>query len=99
MKQVETRRYWGVLVVEDVFGFTGKGCVVVGNTSAGQFVLGQKVEVRRNNQEIATTVIDGLETFNQTLTTASKGQNIGMLLRDIKKGDIQVNDVVYGLIK
>lgn len=81
------------LTVEDVFTLTGRGTVVVGKVTDGSFTVGDSVTVD-NGGEPFTAVIKGIEAFRKTLSTASEGDNAGLLLSGIDKDQLKRGDLI-----
>ena len=77
-----------LLAVEDVFSISGRGTVSTGRVERGVIKLNDKVEIV-GIKETRQTVATGLEMFNKTLTEARAGENVGVLLRGIGKGEIE----------
>jgi elongation factor Tu len=80
--------------VEDVFTITGRGTVVTGRVESGRLTRGQRVEVVRDGAEVTTTEVTGIEKFRAALETATAGENVGLLLRDVERHQVQRGDVV-----
>nr|YP_010171028.1 translation elongation factor Tu [Chondria tumulosa]QSD57169.1 translation elongation factor Tu [Chondria tumulosa] len=77
-----------LMAVEDVFSITGRGTVATGRIERGIIKVGDTIEIV-GLQETRTTTITGIEMFQKTLDEGIAGDNIGILLRGIQKGDIQ----------
>nr|WMP12329.1 Elongation factor Tu [Laurencia verruciformis] len=77
-----------LMAVEDVFSITGRGTVATGRIERGIIKVGDTIEIV-GLQETKTTTITGLEMFQKTLDEGMAGDNIGILLRGVQKGDIQ----------
>nr|YP_010951600.1 Elongation factor Tu [Laurencia catarinensis]WMP12539.1 Elongation factor Tu [Laurencia catarinensis] len=77
-----------LMAVEDVFSITGRGTVATGRIERGIIKVGDTIEIV-GLQDTRTTTITGLEMFQKTLDEGMAGDNIGILLRGIQKGDIQ----------
>lgn len=77
-----------LLSIEDIFSITGRGTVVTGKIERGIVKLGDVVSILGFNSTKITTVI-GLEMFQKTLNFAEAGDNVGILLRGIQKGDVK----------
>jgi translation elongation factor EF-Tu-like GTPase len=84
------------LTVEDVFSITGRGTVVTGRVESGRLDVGQRVELVRDGVPVAATEVTGIEQFRATLTTASAGENVGLLLRGWGKDAVHRGDVLQG---
>ena len=78
----------GVLVVDDVFTITGRGTVVTGTVAAGSFQLGDSVQIVHDGHGTLTTTIQGIEAFRQLLSSANKGDQVGILLQGVDRQDI-----------
>jgi elongation factor Tu len=77
-----------LMPVEDVFSIEGRGTVATGRVERGQVKIGEPVEVVgiRDTQK---TTVTGVEMFNKTLGHGMAGDNVGVLLRGIKKDEIE----------
>lgn len=77
-----------LLAVENVVSITGRGTVVTGRVERGALKVGETIEIvgLRNTKD---TTVTGLEMFQKTLEESVAGDNIGVLLRGVQKGDIQ----------
>lgn len=82
-----------LMSVEDVFSIEGRGTVATGRIEQGVLKVGDKVEILglRDTQETTCT---GVEMFQKTLDQGQAGDNVGILLRGLKKEDIQRGQVV-----
>lgn len=77
-----------LMPVEDVFSISGRGTVATGRVERGIVRTNDKLQlvgIRDTRETVAT----GLEMFNKTLDEARAGENVGILLRGIEKGDIE----------
>ena len=77
-----------LMPVEDVFSIEGRGTVVTGRIERGQVKINEEVEIV-GLQETRKTVVTGIEMFNKSLDSGMAGDNAGLLLRGIKKDDIE----------
>lgn len=82
------------LRVEDVFSITGRGTVVTGRVLAGTVRVNDTVGVQRGGAEVLRTVVTGVEMFRRTTKQAVAGDNVGLLLKDLDKSDVQQGDVL-----
>ena len=82
------------LMVEDVFMIPGRGCVVTGKISDGSFSVGDQVEILHEDTSIDITEIEGIEMLRKVYNTANKGDNVGIMLKDITKDDVVKGDVI-----
>ncbi|MGB9848080.1 MAG: elongation factor Tu [Minisyncoccia bacterium] len=82
-----------LMPIEDVFSIEGRGTVVTGRVERGVLKLNEEVEIvgLRPTQK---TVVTGIEMFNKTLDEAQAGDNVGILLRGLKKEDVERGQVV-----
>ena len=82
-----------LMPVEDVFTITGRGTVVTGRIERGAVNVGETVEIVgiRNTQ---TTTCTGVEMFRKLLDRGEAGDNVGALLRGIKKEDVERGQVL-----
>ena len=77
-----------LMAVEDVFSITGRGTVATGRVERGTIKVGESVEIV-GLRTTRTTTVTGLEMFQKTLEESVAGDNVGILLRGIQKGDIE----------
>ncbi|MDQ3569963.1 MAG: elongation factor Tu [Actinomycetota bacterium] len=82
-----------LMSIEDVFTITGRGTVVTGRIEAGVVKIGDEIEIvgLRPTQK---TVCTGIEMFNKSLDQGQAGDNAGVLLRGIKKEDVERGQVL-----
>jgi elongation factor Tu len=83
-----------LMPVEDVFSIEGRGTVVTGRAERGKVKVGENVEIVGLKEEVTKTVCTGVEMFNKTLDEGLAGDNIGVLLRGIKRDDVERGQVV-----
>jgi elongation factor Tu len=79
--------------VEDVFSIEGRGTVATGRIDRGVVKTGEEVEIVGLRDTAKTTVVS-VEMFNKILDEGRAGDNVGILLRGIKKDDIQRGQVL-----
>ena len=77
-----------IMPVEDVFTITGRGTVATGRVEAGVIHLNDEVEIVGIKPEKQKTTVTGIEMFRKLLDEGQAGDNIGALLRGIKREDI-----------
>ncbi|RGH00837.1 elongation factor Tu [Clostridium sp. AF15-6B] len=77
-----------IMPVEDVFTITGRGTVATGRVEAGVIHLNDEVEIVGIRPEKQKTTVTGIEMFRKLLDEGQAGDNIGALLRGIKREDI-----------
>ncbi|MBI2622992.1 MAG: elongation factor Tu [Candidatus Liptonbacteria bacterium] len=82
-----------LMPIEDIFSIEGRGTVVTGRAERGKVKVNEEVEVigLRPTQK---TVVTGIEMFNKLLDEALAGDNVGVLLRGLKKEDVERGQVV-----
>jgi len=82
-----------LMSVEDVFSISGRGTVVTGRVEQGKVKVGEEVEAVgiKDTQKI---VVTGVEMFNKSLDQAQAGDNAGILLRGVKREDVQRGQVL-----
>ena len=82
-----------LMPVEDIFSIEGRGTVVTGRVERGVAKINDEIEIvgLRPNQK---TVITGIEMFNKSLDEAMAGDNAGILLRGLKKEDVERGQVL-----
>ncbi len=78
-----------LMPVEDVFSIEGRGTVVTGRIERGQVKINEEVEIIGLKPESSKTVVTGIEMFNKQLESGMAGDNAGLLLRGVKKEDIE----------
>ena len=83
-----------LMPVEDVFTITGRGTVATGRVERGVLHLNDEVEIVGIKEETKKTVVTGIEMFRKMLDEAQAGDNIGALLRGIKREEIQRGQVL-----
>jgi elongation factor Tu len=79
--------------VEDVFNIEGRGTVATGRVERGVLKKMEEVEIVGLKDTVKTTVTD-IEMFKKLLDTAEAGENVGVLLRGIKKEDVERGQVL-----
>ncbi len=82
-----------LMPIEGVFSISGRGTVATGRIEQGQVKVGEEVEVVGFGETIKT-VVTGVEMFRKLLNEGRAGDNVGLLLRGIKKEDIERGMVV-----
>jgi elongation factor Tu len=83
------------MTVEDVFTIRDRGTVITGRIESGMLKAGDEISIQRQGSA-KRTVVTGIEMFRVQLQQAKAGDNVGLLLRDIGKQDIQRGDVLVG---
>ncbi|MCK9578646.1 elongation factor Tu [bacterium] len=82
-----------LMAIEDVFSIEGRGTVATGRIERGIINANEEVEVVGIRPNQKTTVVS-VEMFNKSLTSGQAGDNVGMLLRGLKKEDIERGQVL-----
>ena len=82
-----------IMPVEDVFTISGRGTVVTGRVERGILHVGDQVEIV-GLKETQTTVATGVEMFRKLLDEGQAGDNIGVLLRGIKRDEVERGQVL-----
>jgi elongation factor Tu len=82
-----------LMPIEDVFSISGRGTVVTGRVERGQVRVGDEVEIV-GFAPTQKTVCTGVEMFRKTLDYGQAGDNVGLLLRGIKKDEVERGQVV-----
>jgi elongation factor Tu len=77
-----------LLPIEDVFSISGRGTVVTGRIESGVIHLGDEVEVVGIKTNSIKSTCIGIEMFKKTMERAEAGDNVGILLRGIKREDV-----------
>jgi elongation factor Tu len=83
-----------LMPVEDVFTITGRGTVATGRVEQGQIKTGEEVEIVGIHKETGKTVVTGVEMFRKLLDSGQAGDNIGALLRGVKREEIERGQVL-----
>ncbi|HEX6811098.1 MAG TPA: elongation factor Tu [Planctomycetota bacterium] len=77
-----------LMPVEDVFSIEGRGTVATGRVERGKVKVGEAVEIV-GIRETRPTTVTGVEMFQKTLDHGQAGDNVGLLLRGLKKEDVE----------
>ena len=83
-----------LMAIEDVFTITGRGTVVTGRVERGVVKVGEEVEIVGLAAASRKTVATGVEMFRKMLDEGMAGDNIGVLLRGVKREDVERGQVV-----
>jgi len=83
-----------LMPIEDVFTITGRGTVVTGRVERGIVKVSETVEIVGIKPETTTTTVTGVEMFRKLLDQGQAGDNVGLLLRGIKREDVERGQVV-----
>ena len=82
-----------LMAVEDVMTISGRGTVATGRVERGQLKLNSPVEIV-GIRETQTSVATGIEMFRKTMDYCEAGDNVGILLRGIKRDQIERGQVI-----
>ncbi len=83
-----------LMAIEDVFSIEGRGTVATGRIERGVVKTGEEVEIVGIKKESRKVVCTGVEMFNKTLDHGMAGDNVGCLLRGIKRDEIERGQVL-----
>ncbi|GHE96676.1 elongation factor Tu [Amycolatopsis deserti] len=83
-----------LMPIEDVFTITGRGTVVTGRVERGQINVNEEVEIVGIKEKSQKTTVTGVEMFRKLLDSGQAGDNVGLLLRGIKREDVERGQVV-----
>ena len=82
-----------LMSVEDVFTISGRGTVATGQIERGIVKVGEEIEVT-GIRETQTTTVTGVEMFRKSLDQGQAGDNVGILLRGLKREEIERGQVI-----
>jgi elongation factor Tu len=82
-----------LMPIEDVFSISGRGTVVTGRVERGIIKVGEEVEIV-GIKETEKTVCTGVEMFRKLLDEGRAGDNVGVLLRGIKRDEVERGQVL-----
>ena len=82
-----------LLPIEDVFSIEGRGTVVTGRIERGSITVNTEVELV-GLRDLQKTTVTGIEMFNKSLESGQAGDNAGLLLRGIRKEDVERGQVL-----
>ncbi|HEV2778371.1 MAG TPA: elongation factor Tu [Actinophytocola sp.] len=83
-----------LMPIEDVFTITGRGTVVTGRVERGVIKVNEEVEIVGIRDKSQKTVVTGVEMFRKLLDQGQAGDNVGLLLRGIKREEVERGQVV-----
>ncbi|MFI0370319.1 elongation factor Tu [Actinomadura sp. 1N219] len=78
-----------LMPIEDVFSITGRGTVVTGRVERGVVNVNETVDIIGIKNEKTTTTVTGVEMFRKLLDQGQAGDNVGLLLRGVKREDVE----------
>ena len=82
-----------LMSVEDVFTISGRGTVATGQIERGIVKVGEEIEIA-GIRDTQTTTVTGVEMFRKSLDQGQAGDNVGILLRGVKREDIERGQVI-----
>ena len=82
-----------LMPIEDVFSIEGRGTVVTGRVERGIIKVGETIEII-GLRDTQTTTVTGVEMFRKLLDEGRAGDNVGCLLRGLKKEDVERGQVL-----
>jgi elongation factor Tu len=83
-----------LMPIEDVFTITGRGTVVTGRVERGTVNVNEDVEIVGIKDKSTKTTVTGVEMFRKLLDSGQAGDNVGLLLRGIKREDVERGQVI-----
>jgi elongation factor Tu len=83
-----------LMPIEDVFTIQGRGTVVTGRVDRGVIKVGEEVEIVGIHAETRKTVATGVEMFRKLLDEGQAGDNIGVLIRGVKREEVERGQVL-----
>ena len=83
-----------LMPIEDIFTITGRGTVATGRVERGQLNVNDEVEILGIKEKSQKTTVTGIEMFRKLLDYTEAGDNCGLLLRGIKREDIERGQIV-----
>ncbi|MEV6942609.1 elongation factor Tu [Streptomyces sp. NPDC051172] len=83
-----------LMPIEDVFTITGRGTVVTGRIERGVLHVNNEVEIIGIHEQKTKTTVTGIEMFRKLLDEGRAGENVGLLLRGVKREDVERGQVV-----
>jgi elongation factor Tu len=83
-----------LMPIEDVFTITGRGTVVTGRIERGVLKVHNEVEIIGIHEQKTKTTVTGIEMFRKLLDEGRAGENVGLLLRGVRRDDVERGQVV-----
>ncbi len=83
-----------LMPIEDVFTITGRGTDVTGRVERGLLKVNEEVEIVGIHEKSTKSTVTGVEMFRKLLDEARAGENVGLLLRGVKREDVERGQVV-----
>jgi translation elongation factor EF-Tu-like GTPase len=82
------------MIVQDVFRITGRGVLVGGKIEAGIVAAGSSVAIERDGRQVGTSEVIGIERFRKVVTEAEAGEEVGLLLRELRREHVAAGDIL-----
>lgn len=82
-----------LMPIEDVFSISGRGTVVTGRIEKGKVKVGEEIEIV-GIKDTVTTTCTGVEMFRKLLDEGQAGDNVGILLRGVKRDEVERGQVL-----
>jgi len=83
-----------LMAVEDVFSIEGRGTVATGRIERGIVKVGDEIQIVGLTKEPKKTIVTGVEMFNKSMDQGQAGDNVGCLLRGLKREDVERGQVL-----
>lgn len=83
-----------LMAIEDTYSIPGRGTVVTGSIERGVIKKGDELDIVGHSETPMKTIATGLEMFHKSLTRGEAGDNLGALLRGIKREDVKRGSVL-----
>lgn len=83
-----------LMPVEDVFSIAGRGTVATGRVETGVISVGDEVDITGLDEKPTKTTVTGVEMFKKSMDRGEAGDNVGLLLRGLKRDEILRGQVI-----
>src|SRR5581483_9243987 len=83
-----------LMPIEDVFTIEGRGTVTTGRVERGKLKKNEEIEIVGIHPQSSKTVVTGIEMFHKDMDECQAGDNVGALLRGIKREDVERGQVL-----
>jgi elongation factor Tu len=83
-----------LMAIEDVFSIEGRGTVVTGRIDRGIVKIGDTVDILGMGRDPQKTTVTGVEMFNKSMKEGQAGDNVGILLRGLKRTDVERGQIL-----
>lgn len=81
-------------LVEDVFFISGRGIVLVGKVQSGNIHLGDVTTITNKKGVLVESTVIGIEQFHNQCKSINQGENCGLLLSGLSKGDVVAGSII-----